>query len=92
MNRVYYVRVSDDRQDNDRQIQGLKEWATSHGDDRIPDWVWDAALRKQPLPADCPVQWDHGSRDMAETRPAFQNLVKRIEKQDRKTAGGSPSS
>jgi DNA invertase Pin-like site-specific DNA recombinase len=82
LKRVYYIRISDDRQDNLRQVEGLKDWAKNHGDN-IADSIWEAALKKESLPLTCPVQWDWGSRDMAETRESFQGICKRIERQDR---------
>ena len=81
--RDYYVRISDDRQDTLRQVEGLRQRAKRNGDDIAPA-LWQAVLDKQPIPADSPVQRDWGSRDMAEARPNFQRILKRVEGQKAK--------
>ena len=81
MSRIFYIRISDDKQDTNRQVDGLRDWAVLQGE-TIPTPLWDAALKKLPVPDSSPVQWDYGSRDMAETRPAFQKLIRRISNQN----------
>jgi DNA invertase Pin-like site-specific DNA recombinase len=81
--RVYYIRISDDRQDTLRQVNGLKEMALKNGD-AVPESLWQTVLNKQPLPITSPVLWDYGSRDMVEKRPNFMALTQRVEKQDRR--------
>src|SRR6266568_4525960 len=80
MERIYYVRISDDRQDTLRQVEGLKRFAQERGD-RIPDDLWRAVLDKRAVPSHSPLLWDWGSRDMAEKRPNFQFTLQRVEKQ-----------
>ena len=82
--RVYYIRISDDRQDTLRQVNGLKELARQRGDG-IPDSVWQSVLDKRPVGDDSPVLWDWGSRDMIEERPRFKRLIQRVEAQDRRS-------
>lgn|GEM_PF-2775445 len=76
--RVYYCRISDDRQDFLRQVNGLKQLAVQKGDD-IPERLWRLVLDKKPMPSNSPVLWDFGSRDMAEQRPNFQAVIDHIE-------------
>lgn len=78
--RVYYCRISDDRQDFIRQVNGLRQLAERNGDE-ILDSVWEAVKDKKPMPSNSPVLWDFGSRDMTERRPNFQAIVRRVEEQ-----------
>jgi DNA invertase Pin-like site-specific DNA recombinase len=80
--RIYYCRISDDRQDFLRQVNGLKHLAVSKGDN-IPDHLWQLVLNKQPMPPGSPVLWDFGSRDMAEQRPNFQAVIDHIEQKSK---------
>jgi hypothetical protein len=76
--RLYYCRISDDRQDFLRQVNGLKQLAVQKGDD-IPERLWQLVLDKKPMPSNSPVLWDFGSRDMAEQRPNFLSVIDHIE-------------
>ena len=79
---VCYVRISDERQEVDRQVTGLREKMKAEGIN-IPDHLWEMVLKKKPMPPDSPVQWDWGSRDMAEARPNFMAQYERVLNQRR---------
>lgn len=66
----------------DRQVAGLRERMKVEGIN-IPDHLWELVLKKKSMPLYSPVQWDWGSRDMAEARPNFMAQYERVLNQQR---------